>query len=67
MPFVAIKMGRRQGARREHIWIDTWPTSNAAAGPFSSQPTGPWPVGRFSSAAADRPVWAQIWALRSRL
>jgi hypothetical protein len=21
--FVAIKMGRRQGARREHIWIDT--------------------------------------------
>ena len=24
-----------------------------AAGPFSSQPSGPWPVGCFSSAAAD--------------
>jgi len=23
MAFVAIKMGRRQGARRAHIWIDT--------------------------------------------
>jgi len=34
---VAIKMGRRQGTTREHIWIDTWPRSNAAAGPFSSQ------------------------------
>jgi len=37
---VAIKMGRRQGATREHIWIDTRPRSNAAAGPFSSQPSG---------------------------
>jgi nicotinamidase/pyrazinamidase len=27
-----------------------------AAGPFSSQPSGPGPVGCFSSAAADRPV-----------
>jgi hypothetical protein len=46
---VAIKMGRRQGARRAHIWIDTQPTSNAAAGPFSSQPSGPRPVGCFSA------------------
>jgi len=23
MAFVAIKMSRRQGARRAHIWIDT--------------------------------------------
>ncbi len=37
---VAIKMGRRQGARKEHIWIDTWLRSNAAADPFSSQPSG---------------------------
>ena len=33
--------------------MDTKPTSNAAAGPSSSQPFGPWPVGCFSSAAAD--------------
>ena len=45
---VAIKMGRRQRARRAHIWIDTQPTSNAAAGPSSSQPSGPRPVGCFS-------------------
>src|ERR1700731_659543 len=37
------------------------------AGPFSTQPSGPRPVGCFSSAAADRPVWIQIWGLRSRL
>jgi len=49
---VAIKMGRRQGARRAHIWIDTQPTSNAAAGPFSSQPSGPRPVGCFSALLA---------------
>ena len=49
---VAIKMGRRQGARRAHIWIDTQPTSNAAAGPFSSQPSGPRPVGCFSASLA---------------
>jgi hypothetical protein len=49
-------MGRRQGgpgrtgARgRVSQWI---PTSNAAAGPFSSQPFGPWPVGCFSALLA---------------
>src|SRR5580692_2314158 len=56
-------MGRLRGGRKEHIWIDTRLTSNAAAGPFSTQPSGPRPVGCFSSAAADRPVWIQIWAL----
>src|SRR5580692_5896506 len=56
-------MGRLRGGRKEHIWIDTRLTSNAAAGPFSTQPSGPRPVGCFSSAAADRPVSIQIWAL----
>jgi hypothetical protein len=36
----AIKMGRQQGARKEHIVIDTRLRSNAAAAPFSSQPWG---------------------------
>jgi hypothetical protein len=53
---VAFKMGRLRGARREHICIDTWPTRNETAGPFSTQPFGPWPVGGFFAAAADRPV-----------
>ena len=38
------RSGVRNGVRR------------TAAGPFSSQPSGPGPVGCFSSAAADRPV-----------
>jgi hypothetical protein len=38
----------------------------AATGPFSTQPSGPWPVGCFS-ALLTRPVSIQIWALRSRL
>jgi hypothetical protein len=37
-----------------------------AAGPFSTQPSGPRPVGCFSALLA-RPVSIQIWALRSRL
>src|SRR5215468_1120227 len=41
-------------------------TSNEAAGPFSTQPSGPRPVGCFSALLA-RPVCVQIWALRSRL
>src|SRR5215469_7200599 len=41
-------------------------TSNAAASPFSTQPSGPRPVGCFSALLA-RPVSIQIWALRSRL
>src|SRR6266446_4867668 len=47
-------------------WCGTKPTSNAAAGPFSTQPSGPRPVGCFSALLA-RPVSIQIWALRSRL
>ena len=52
MAFVAIKIGRRQDVRRECILTDTRPTSNAAAGLFSSQPSGPWPVGCFSALLA---------------
>src|SRR5271165_77746 len=37
-----------------------------AAGPFSTEPSGPRPVGCFSALLA-RPVWIQIWAHRSRL
>src|SRR5262245_47572286 len=33
---------------------------------FQTQPYGPRPVGCFSALLA-RPVWIQIWALRSRL
>src|SRR6266446_7485161 len=47
-------------------WCGTKPTSNAAAGPFSTQPSGPRPVGCFSALLAW-PVSIQIWALRSRL
>ena len=53
---VVFKMGRLRGGRKEHIWIDTRLTSNEAADPFSTQPSGPRPVGCFSSAAADRPL-----------
>ena len=49
MTFVAIKIGRRQGARRARICRDTQPTSNAAAGLFSSQPFGPRSVSCFSA------------------
>jgi len=34
-------MGRLRGGRKEHIWIDTRLTSNEAADPFSTQPSGP--------------------------
>src|ERR1700729_3021147 len=40
LSFVAFKMGRLQGARKEHIKIDTGLTSNEAADPFSTQPFG---------------------------
>src|ERR1700678_912919 len=59
MAFVAIKMGRRSGSCRTRGGriSDRCVTDPAAAGqpagPFSSQPFGPWPVGCFSSAAAD--------------
>src|ERR1700730_18122693 len=46
--------------------MDPYPTRTAAAGPFSTQPSGPRPVGCFSALLA-RPVSIQIWALRSRL
>jgi hypothetical protein len=49
---VAIEVGRRPGGRRAHIWIHTQPTSNAAAGPFSSQTSRPRPVGYFSALLA---------------
>ena len=56
MAFVAIKMGRRQGGpsrtgSNEGAYLDRYVTddSNAAAGPFSSQPSGPWPVSCFSA------------------
>ena len=32
--------------------MDTRPTSNTAVGPFSSQPSGPWSVGCFSTLLA---------------
>ena len=59
MAFVAIKMGRRSGSCRTRGGriSDRCVTDPAAAGQpagsFSSQPSGPWPVGCFSSAAAD--------------
>src|SRR3979411_2021823 len=46
--------------------MNTKRTTKAAAGPFSTQPSGPRPVGCFSALLA-RPVSIQIWALRSRL
>jgi hypothetical protein len=51
---VAIKMGRRQGARSARIWMDTQPIPRPrdAAGPFSSQPSGPRRVGCFSALLA---------------
>src|SRR5271166_358966 len=44
------------------VMSNGYPTSNAAAGPFSTQPSGPRPVGCFSALLA-RPVSIQIWAL----
>src|SRR6201987_1690177 len=58
--------GRQMGEVRALRVPGESPTSNAAAGPFSTQPSGPWPVGCFSALLA-RPVSVQIWALRSRL
>jgi len=55
MAFVAIKMGRRSGSCRTRggrisEWIRNRSGScRTAAGPFSSQPSGPWPVGCFSA------------------
>src|SRR5258707_15660207 len=59
MAFVAIKMGRRSGSCRTRGGRISESIRNqsrgrgTAAGPFSSQPSGPWPVGCFSSAAPD--------------
>jgi hypothetical protein len=49
MAFVAIKIGRREGARRERILTDTRPRGCGTVGLFSSQPFGPRPVGCFSA------------------
>jgi len=65
-PFVAIKMARRQGARRERYRCVSQPRSNAGAGPFSSQPSGPGDFWRFSALLA-RAVSQRILPLRSRL
>ena len=54
MAFVAIKMGRRSGSCRTRGGRISESIRNrsrgrgAAAGPFSSQSSGPWPVGCFS-------------------
>jgi hypothetical protein len=50
---VAIKMGRRQGARRAHIWIDTQPIPRPRDSRWPIFATcGPRPVGRFSALLA---------------
>jgi hypothetical protein len=63
---VEFKMARRQGATREHVLNDLQPRSNAGAGPFSTQPSGPLFFGRIS-ASLPRPVSQRMQALRSLL
>src|SRR6187401_3024407 len=59
-------MVRRQGATRKHVLIDLRPRSNAGAGPFSTQPSGPQFFERISASLA-RPVSQRIPALHSLL
>ena len=66
LPMVKFKMARRQGATREHVLCDLCPRSNAGAGPFSTQPSGPQFFGRIF-ASLGRPVSQRIQALRSLL
>ena len=63
-PIVEFKMARRQGATREHVHCDLRPRSNAGAGPFSTQPSGPQFFGRISEKNLARPVSQRIQALR---
>jgi hypothetical protein len=53
--WVSLVARNKNGAERE-------PTSNAATGPFSTQPSGPRSAGCFS-ALLTRPVPILIWAL----
>jgi hypothetical protein len=52
---VEFKMARRQGATRKHVLCDLRPRSNAGAGPFSTQPSGPRFFRRIS-ASLPRPA-----------
>ena len=65
MVFVVIKIGRRQGARRARICSDTQPTSNAAAGLFSSQPFGPQPLGCFFRVARSSRINSDMLVTRA--
>jgi len=48
-------MARGQGMTRKQVLCDLWPRSNAGAGAFSNQPSGPQFFGRISASLA-RPV-----------
>src|SRR5215470_439635 len=58
--------GKARGGRISESIRNRSRSRGTAAGPFSTQPSGPRPVGCFSALLA-RPVSIQIWALRSRL
>jgi len=55
-------MARRQGPASEQVHCDLRPRSNAGAGPFSTQPSGPRFFGRISASLA-RPVSPRIQVL----
>jgi len=61
-----MKMARRQGATKENIRSDLWLRSNVGAGPFPSQPYGPWEFWRFSALLA-RARSLRIWPLTRAL
>src|SRR6516164_9620346 len=58
--------GKARGGRISKAIRNRSRSRGTAADPFSTQPSGPRPVGCFSALLA-RPVSIQIWALRSRL
>src|SRR5215469_4734336 len=62
----AVRAGLAVGGRMSKSICNRSGSGRTAAGPFSTQPSGPRPVGCFSALLA-RPVSVQIWALRSRL
>src|SRR5215469_4184382 len=62
----AVRAGLAVGGRMSKSICNRSGSGRTAAGPFSTQPFGPRPVGCFSALLA-RPVSIQIWALRSLL
>jgi len=65
-----VRAGLAVGGRMSKSICNRSGSGRTAAGPFSTQPSGPRPVGCFCRPAAAglaRPVSVQIWALRSRL